>query len=321
MIKTCYRLEEKGVIAPIPCHQVPAPLSQERTDHWIEIESATSEELAAFLEPYALHPLLQEDIFNSEHSTLVDIYQHVVYFEYPVYAEDRKSETSDYLSVLLIPHQMITIRRGDISIMDDMLKKLKTIELPREKTTSLLYYVLDYFIDRNMLVALHLRNRVGIFERSFVPDPDAIDASDLLRMKLRIRQLTSVTEDQLYCVKALAGAESPALGNMTDRAYIRDLNSNADYVLRSLQRTEERVTDLENSLQMATHDKSEKRLRVLTIVSAILLPMALITGYFGMNFPNMPIIQWEHGFWATIIFMLFILLGETWYFSRQGWFD
>ena len=321
MKKTCYQLEENGLIATIPCDQLPAPMSQDERDHWIEIEEATADDLSAFLKPYGLHPLIMEDILNPEHSTLVDFYQHVVYFEFPTYTEDRTSDTPPYLSIILIPHRMITIRRGEIPIMDDIVAKLKTLELPQGKTMSLLYYVLDFIIESNMIVALHLRNRISQLENAFLQDPNNVDTSDLLHMKLRIRQLSSATEDEHYCAQSLVEADSPALDDLVEKTYLRDLANDAEYVLRSLQRTEERVSDLENSVEMATHDASDKRLRVLTIISAIFLPMTLITGYFGMNFSDMPILQWEYGFHATIIFMIFILLGETWYFSRQGWFD
>ena len=264
---------------------------------------------------------MMEDILNPEHSTLVDLYQHVVYFEFPIYTQNRTDNAPPYLSIILIPHQMITIRRGEIPVLDDVVEKLKTLELPRGKTMSLLYYVLDFIIESNMIVALHLRNRIGQLENVFLLDPDSVDTSDLLHMKLRIRQLSSVTEDEHYCAHALVEAESSALEGIVDKAYLRDLANDSEYVLRSLQRTEERVSDLENSVQMSTHDASEKRLRVLTIISAIFLPMTLITGYFGMNFSGMPVLQWEYGYWATIIFMILVLLGETWYFSRQGWFD
>jgi magnesium transporter len=69
------------------------------------------------------------------------------------------------------------------------------------------------------------------------------------------------------------------------------------------------------------HDASDKRLRILTIISAVFLPLTLLTGFFGMNFKGMILLEWRYGFWLTLAFMTIILLGMSWFFYRKGWFE
>jgi zinc transporter len=65
----------------------------------------------------------------------------------------------------------------------------------------------------------------------------------------------------------------------------------------------------------------EKRLRLLTIVSAITLPLGLVAGLLGMNVGGVPGTTNNSGFIIVIFLMVLIVLGETWYFIRKGWFN
>jgi len=72
---------------------------------------------------------------------------------------------------------------------------------------------------------------------------------------------------------------------------------------------------------MAGSDRVEKRLRILTIVSAITLPLGLIAGLLGMNVGGLPGSKFPYGFAIVIVLMVTIAVVELWYFKRKGWFD
>ena len=72
---------------------------------------------------------------------------------------------------------------------------------------------------------------------------------------------------------------------------------------------------------MASSERVEKRLRVLTIVSAITLPLGLVTGLLGMNVGGIPGTSVWFGFLVVVIAMVVIFLVEFWYFKRKGWFN
>ena len=104
------------------------------------------------------------------------------------------------------------------------------------------------------------------------------------------------------------------------RTYLHDVTSNAEQVLRVLGWSEARLKDLQTSYQLAVNNTSEKRLRVLTVVSAIFLPLSLITSFFGMGFEGMLLLDEPYGIWLAISGMAVILLLLMGYFYREGWF-
>jgi magnesium transporter len=321
MIQTCYQLKKDAYLSSIPCDSLAAQPAEGKGDCWLEIEAATPDELAPIIKPYALHPLMVEDILNPEHSTLLDRYPEAVYIEFPTNLEN-SGDAIAYLSIIMLPHLIATIHRGQIPGMQTLLERLQhEVRLPFARTIAVLYYILDHFIDKNALAALKLRDRVGELEKAFGDDPDEISLSMLTQLKQQIRALTNMAEDQHYCVMSLIDIHSPALDFSGYESYIHDLASNAEHVLRALGRSEERVSDLERSFQLMVHDASEKRLRILTIISAVFLPLTVLTGFFGMNFKGMILLDWHYGFWLALAFMIITLLGMSWYFYRKGWFE
>ena len=321
MKQTCFLIEKDKYIAVISCDSLADLLAEGNAEYWQEIKSTTPDELASWTESQGLHPLMVEDILNPEHSTLLDRYPESVYIEFPTNLDD-SGDAIAYLSIIMLPHLITIIRRGEIPGMHTLLERLEHgVRLPVGRTIAVLYYILDHFIDQNALAALKLRARVGALEKAFGDDPDAISFSMLAQLKQRIRALTNMAEDQRYSVMSLMDLHSPALDFSGYESYIHDLASNTEHVLRALGRSEERVSDLERSIQLTVHDASDKRLRILTIISAVFLPLTLLTGFFGMNFKGMILLEWRYGFWLTLAFMFFTLLGMTWYFYRKGWFE
>ena len=63
------------------------------------------------------------------------------------------------------------------------------------------------------------------------------------------------------------------------------------------------------------------QIRILTILSAVFLPLNLIAGIYGMNFSDIPGVHAEYGFYGACSVMLALSIGMLAYFSWKGWFS
>jgi Mg2+ and Co2+ transporter CorA len=89
----------------------------------------------------------------------------------------------------------------------------------------------------------------------------------------------------------------------------------------SLSRTEDRVDSLNNHYLLLLQEKSNRRINFLTIIQAIFVPLTLLTGIYGMNFSNMPELNFQYGYFFVLGLMVVITLVFLRYFSKHGWFD
>jgi magnesium transporter len=60
-------------------------------------------------------------------------------------------------------------------------------------------------------------------------------------------------------------------------------------------------------------------MKVLTIIATIFMPLTFITSLYGMNFKNMPELQWEYGYFMVLGAVVVIALSMLEYFRRKHW--
>ena len=62
-------------------------------------------------------------------------------------------------------------------------------------------------------------------------------------------------------------------------------------------------------------------MRTLTVITALFMPLTLITGVFGMNFADMPLLKDKAGFWLTMGGMAVIVAALLLFFRRKRYLD
>lgn len=60
-------------------------------------------------------------------------------------------------------------------------------------------------------------------------------------------------------------------------------------------------------------------MKIFTVVTVLVLPLSLLTGWYGMNFTGMPELGWKYGYPAVIAVSALIVAGLVWYFKRKKW--
>jgi magnesium transporter len=66
-------------------------------------------------------------------------------------------------------------------------------------------------------------------------------------------------------------------------------------------------------------NRTNEIVKALTIVATIMLPLALVTGYFGMNFEYIPLLKNPNGIWYTTGALLFIAVTMLGWFKYKKW--
>ena len=60
-------------------------------------------------------------------------------------------------------------------------------------------------------------------------------------------------------------------------------------------------------------------MKILSVISAVFLPLTLVASIYGMNFKNMPELSWSLGYPFALIAMLILGITPLWYARRRGW--
>jgi len=291
------------------------------TETWYDIADAEPGELSLSLSALNLHPLMLNRCLDKANTPGVISFGKAVLLEYPV-ALNLEAPDPSYVSIILQYPLLITVRHSTLPAIDDLIRAF-TLENESgiDHLVQLVYMILDELTDLSVQAETDVRDKIMNVSRALADNLATVKEKDLTDLRWNVEKLVSLIENQLYCVTGLNASDNAALQEPHRKAYVQDLVSEVEIAQRGVYRLEARVKDLFDSYQMAAGTRVEKRLRILTIVSAITLPLGLIAGLLGMNVGGLPGTQDSSGFIIVVSLMLAIALAELWYFRRKGWFD
>jgi magnesium transporter len=194
---------------------------------------------------------------------------------------------------------------------------------PADLMLRMVNYMVDSYLELRKLLTKELDElQAGLFgPRS---RPNAWHA--LLELRKALHVLEDTCEDQRAAVTEWvdALAEWPEERDAALRREREQLRVRSHDVLEHIERVLTHVRRLESSseaaVQMHFSEQSNRTndiMRALTVLTAIFLPLNLVTGFFGMNFEGLPLIHSATGFWIVFFIMLGLGVGMSVYFWRK----
>lgn len=97
------------------------------------------------------------------------------------------------------------------------------------------------------------------------------------------------------------------------------LDKRTDRLLARIVNLRDYITQLREAYQAQIDIEQNRIMKFFTVVTTIVLPLTLITGWYGMNL-KMPELEWERGYLYVIIISVFIVSFFIFYFKRKKWF-
>jgi len=287
---------------------------------WVDIRRQGPNALEKFLATLKIHPLAVKACLEVSPNCRFGVYGQSLFIGLPLLIScDDRDRT--FLSVLCIPGMLITIHETEITVLDSILEQYSTaMRFHTVSTSAVIYQNLDLIIDQDLVFAQEIRTEIERLEEEVDRELDLNITEKAQTLKRRILLLEAVLEDQHYCVSALQSVESKSFSIDGLQDYFRDSLTHLDHAVRSVDRQIDRLSSIHQLRQLKLQDKTNKRLQILTVVSAIFMPLMLVTGIYGMNFRHMPELNWRYGYFVTVFLMLVIGLAMLWYFYRNNWF-
>src|SRR5690606_33999442 len=101
--------------------------------------------------------------------------------------------------------------------------------------------------------------------------------------------------------------------------YTRDLKDPQIRTSTLYENLSENVAQLLNVFFNISSNHTNEIMRILTIFSVFFMPITFVAGVYGMNFKNMPELEWYYGYPIAIAIMIVISLAIYLWFKRKGW--
>jgi len=313
-------LTDNNKLKPISSEDLSPEWIRDSVLRWIDIEAPKIEELRHFLAPLDIPgPIVESCIKPSDEPELAR-YEDIIYIEFPFIVKENESRQK-YVSVFLLPTTLVTIHDEPISNISRLKTDLYLESIILSSSMSgLLYELIVHLLKQNYRIFQDVRNEINKLSKSMDEIPDIVELRDISDLKNLVDLFMTVGEDQLYCIEAILASESSIFNLGDKRRYFKDLSRGVQNGLRTLNRYEARVNDLHQHYMLTLQDRTNNRLKVLTIISAIFLPLTLLAGIYGMNFGYMPELDDHYSYFVVLGVMVLIAMTMLFIFYRRGWF-
>lgn len=231
---------------------------------------------------------------------------------------------------------LITIHPDDCMVRDYFLQRLAQMAQGTDLRTSsrlpaspadLMLRMVNHIVDSYLDLRRQLTRQLGDMQRQLLnPKTRVHDWQVLLDARNLLHVLEDICEDQRSTVQEWIDAfdEWPAAVDPQAARERELLRVRARDVLEHIERVLQHVRRLESSaataVQMhfsAVGQRTNDIMRTLTVLTAIFLPLNLITGVFGMNFDTLPLIHRQTGFWIAFGLMNALGIGLGAFFWRK----
>lgn len=254
------------------------------------------------------------------------------------------------IAFFVMPRALVTVRHGDSTTCDEMKRRLSALREPgarRDPGTrslggvgalsrmpagpaELMLRLLNAMVDRYLAIRQPLTDQIDLWQRELLnPTGKFRNWLALLDARIVLRRLENMCEEQYDALGELREAASDrnedasgsgAFDVRRDALLVR-INDVMEHVGRVLNHARRMEASVETAVQLhfsATAHRTNEIMRILTVVTVMFMPLTLITGIFGMNVDNMPLVHHHDAFWWIMVGMLG-LAGAlwTWFSARR----
>lgn len=301
----------------------------EENNTWINIDGLYNTlEIEKLGKYYELHPLILEDIVNTNQRPKIDEYEDYIfvvvkmlYFPKDSVDKDNKDLVIEHLSLVLGKDYVLSFQEANGDVFDSIRDRLVNAQgrIRNNGTDYLLFCLLDAIIDQYFEVIDHIGDKIENLEDELFqaqPNDDiTFEIQELKRTILRIRRAVFPLRE---VISRLEKIDSVLIEDKT-RNYIRDLYDHTIQVSENIDIYREMTWGLMDMYMTTISNKMNEVMKVLTIMATIFIPLTFIAGIYGMNFDYIPELHYKYSYFVLWGIMITIFLLMIIYFKRKKW--
>lgn len=325
MLINCVAYEHGRKLADIAIEEISEYLERPGCFVWVAMAEPQPDELDLVAREFSLHPLAVEDARKGHQRPKIEEYGDSLFAVlHPVEWTKGNDDVDELLvgevDIFVGPNYVLTVRhRAQIGFSAVRARTEHEPDLLRHGSGFVFYALIDNVVDRYFPVLDALETRLETAEEQMFAGGSSRDKiEELYEIKRTLMMLKHVVTPLMEAVGKLYGGRVPQLCQGT-QDYFRDVYDHLARINGSIESIREMLTTaIQVNLALIGISDNEVTKRLAAWGALITVP-TLIAGIYGMNFKNMPELEWVHGYPLAIVVMVTIDALLFWRFRRARW--
>jgi len=289
---------------------------------WVDMENVTNEDAELLSNVFCFHSLAVEDCISKNiHPPKIDDFEDYLFIivhgiNYHIQSE--VEETTE-LALFLGKNYVVTSHDVPMRSVSSMLDRIQRDgRLMRRGADFLAHDLIDALVDNIMPTIEEMDEKNDQLEAEALHEPKRETLMSIMELKRSILALTRVILPQREIVNRLSRGEY-ALISERAQIYYRNIY---DHLVRIEMLTlglRDMTESVLSTYLSSVSNRMNEVMKVLTLIATIFIPLTFVAGIYGMNFANMPELEWKYGYFIILIVMAVIGVSLAVYFRRRRW--
>ena len=289
---------------------------------WINVSGVHQMEVLETLgKHFALHPLLLEDVANTDQRPKLDDYDTYFFLVLKMLSLTPKKEICvEQVSLVLGSNYVVSFQENGTDVFQPVRERLRGGKgrLRQAGADYLLYALVDAIVDQYFAVLESLGEKIEAVQHAVVDDPLPQTLNDIHALKRQLLFLRRAVWPLRDVMNNLSRSDCPCLHEPT-KVFFRDVYDHVVQIVDTIETLREMVSASLDIYLSSVSYRLNAVMRVLTVITTIFMPLSFIASIYGMNFDYMPELKWRFGYVGALAAMLAVGLGLYFYLRKVKW--
>jgi len=299
------------------------PFKDKPTVTWINIDGIHDVEIIEKIgKHFGVHPLLLEDIMNSEQRPKMEDFEEYIFIVLKMLRYDEKQDEikSEQVSLILGSNFIVSFQEMEGDVFNLVRERIRNEKgrIRKMKADYLAYTLIDAVIDNYFIILEKTGEKIEDMEDELVTNPTPGTLQTIHNLKREMIFLRKSVWPLREVINGMQKAESPLIKESTG-IYLRDVYDHTIQVIDTIETFRDMISGMLDIYLSSISNKMNEVMKVLTIIATIFIPLTFVAGLYGMNFKYMPELEWHFGYFAILLLMIIIGISMVFYFRRKKW--
>lgn len=283
---------------------------------WLDIRYSDPEAAQKILEDRLhFHHLAAEDAVSTNERPSLQEFEDVLFLSVMVPVKERGEVEVEELGFFLRDKSLVTVCSHELDVVEDWFKRWR--DHPKRIGTHpafLMHALVDAAVDAYFPMLDHIEDiSDDVADKIFNGDDQQLPTiMKLKRALLSIRRAIAPTRDVLNSLLRRDIAQVPEEAKI----YFQDVYDHALRLTDLVDTNRDAITSILDVHLSTVSNNLNVVVKKMTVLSTVLMTMALVAGVYGMNFEHMPELHWAFGYPYAIGLMFalggLVLLAFKW---------
>jgi magnesium transporter len=271
---------------------------------------------------FQLHPLVLEDVVNTEQRPKVEDYEQHLFLVLKNITWHDKTRTiqTEQISLILGQNFVLSFQEGNQDVFHTVRARLQNGKsgIRTHGSDYLFYAFLDAVVDNYFFVLEALGEEIESLEEQVMKQTGQESLRDLHELKREMIVLRKSVWPLREVVGRLSREES-SLVHQATQVYLRDVYDHTVQVIETIETYREMLTSILEIYLTSLSNKLNEIMKVMAMIATLFIPLTLIASIYGMNFKHMPELEWTWGYPLVLAIMGLCAAGMVLFFRKRKW--